>query len=1494
MLNIPAVQHRISVAVSRELSEMLGARLTVGRIDMGLLNRIIVSDLQLQDRSGKDMLKVARLSAKFDILPLFSGKISIGTVQLFGFDVKLEKERPDAALNCQFVIDTFASNDTVKKDMNLDLRVNSLLIRRGKVAYDVLSEAETRGKFNPNHIDVRNIIANISLKALRGDTLNATVKRMSAEEAASGFRLKKLNLKALGNEKQISIADFQVELPDTEFKADTIFLRYDSLEAFRSFADKVHLSFRLHPSKVTLKDFAAFLPAFSEAGESLQLRVGASGTLNDLKCSGFYVASPGNHFWMAGDVSLQYLSDPDNALLFGQVTGLRADQLGMAFLLRNFMGAEARMPAVLRNMGTASFQGQLSGYFTDLVTYGTFRTDVGTVFTDLKLSSDKERGVFSYSGGINTSDFNLGQMTGNGKLGKITFNLSVAGNHHRHRSYPSVILKGNVASVDYSGYQYNNIHLDGEYKDGGFYGKASLDDPNGSISLDGLINTVGKIPTYNFKAAIDHLRPHALNIAAKDIELSARINADFTGRSVDDMEGSIGIDSLLLVTADGRKLTDSLRIEARNVEGGQQRRLTLRAGFADILVHGGYSYRTLSHSVRNVLNRYIPSLVDSVPGMKGKKTDNNFSFDMRLHNTRLLSAALEIPFHTYVPATFKGYFNDKIQRLHLEGYLPRFHYKGKFFESGMVLCENVSDHFHARLRFTHRKNNSAVSMSVDAKARHDSIQTFINWGNDQAVTYSGQLSALACFRRPFSLQTDSGTETPASGGLKTVVHIRPTDIILNDTVWRVEPATVEVDSGKVRIDGFNFSHGPRHLSVNGVLSKDSKDTVRIDLQDINIGYVFDIANLGVSFQGEATGPAYASGVLGKPVMYTDLNIRRLGLNNALLGDARIHGEWHHDVKGIWLDADIREADVAQTRVNGYIYPIKPTSSLDLDIRADGTNLKFIHHYMRNITSDFRGRVSGRVRLYGKFKALTMEGKVDADASMKVDVLNTTLNVRDSVLIVPEGLTLTGNRLYDEQGHQGRISGTLRYDHFRHIRYDFRADVQDMLVMHTQESSDFPFYGTVYGTGNVNLRGNAQEGLNVDVAMTTGTGTTFTYVKDYVNTATSNQFIRFVDKTPRRAAPDSIYVSAYEQARQRLSDEADDTKADIRLNLLVDVTPDATMRIIMDPVAGDYISAQGSGSLRTEFYNKGDVSLFGSYRISRGLYKFSLQEVIRKDFVIADGSTIAFNGAPLDASLDIKASYTVSSASLNDLIPDAADFVNQTNVRVNCLMDITGQLTAPEISLDLELPNENDEVQALVRNYIPTDEQMNMQILYLLGIGKFYTETPGVSQNSDMMSSVLSSTLSGQLNNALSRIIDNHNWNIGTNLSTGENGWTDMEFEGVLSGQLLNNRLLINGNFGYRENPVANTNFVGDFDAEWLVNRSGDIRLKAYNETNDRYYTKTNLTTQGIGIIFKKDFDRWRELFFWDAVIRKRRQRREREAREKEQTSVKPTDSESAP
>jgi len=137
---------------------------------------------------------------------------------------------------------------------------------------------------------------------------------------------------------------------------------------------------------------------------------------------------------------------------------------------------------------------------------------------------------------------------------------------------------------------------------------------------------------------------------------------------------------------------------------------------------------------------------------------------------------------------------------------------------------------------------------------------------------------------------------------------------------------------------------------------------------------------------------------------------------------------------------------------------------------------------------------------------------------------------------------------------------------------------------------------------------------------------------------------------------------------------------------------------------------------------------------------------------------------------------------------------------------------------------------------------------------------GQTHNNEL-ASVASSALSSQLNNLLGQI--NENINIGTNLRSDKGDFSDVEVEVALSSQLLNNRLIINGNIGYRDNAVNNNTFIGDFDLEYLLNKSGNIRLKAYNHYNDKnYYVKSALTTQGVGIMYRKEFNKWSEWFSW--------------------------------
>ena len=175
-------------------------------------------------------------------------------------------------------------------------------------------------------------------------------------------------------------------------------------------------------------------------------------------------------------------------------------------------------------------------------------------------------------------------------------------------------------------------------------------------------------------------------------------------------------------------------------------------------------------------------------------------------------------------------------------------------------------------------------------------------------------------------------------------------------------------------------------------------------------------------------------------------------------------------------------------------------------------------------------------------------------------------------------------------------------------------------------------------------------------------------------------------------------------------------------------------------------------------------MYGTYRVDHGTYKLSLQDVIRKDFHFQPGGTIVFGGQPLKAALDLQAVYTVPSVSLNDLAT-GSNFSN-ASVRVNCLMNLGGQAENPQISFDFDIPNVNEDEKQMVRSLISTDEERNLQIIYLLGIGRFYTYGLGAdqSQANAAVQSLLSSTLSGQLNDLLSSVIGNGNWNIGTNLS----------------------------------------------------------------------------------------------------------------------------------
>ena len=449
-------------------------------------------------------------------------------------------------------------------------------------------------------------------------------------------------------------------------------------------------------------------------------------------------------------------------------------------------------------------------------------------------------------------------------------------------------------------------------------------------------------------------------------------------------------------------------------------------------------------------------------------------------------------------------------------------------------------------------------------------------------------------------------------------------------------------------------------------------------------------------------------------------------------------------------------------------------------------------------------------------------------------------------------------VYDQYDNQGILSGGIHHQHLTNLTYDLYVTADNLLAYDFKDFGESTFYGTVYASGDVSIHGISGE-VTIDCNVTPQKNSVFVYNASSPDEISNQEFIEWGSARSNNNGS-NIQLSTL---NSQLSTE--DIPTDIYINFLINCTPDATLRLLMDANTNDYITLNGDGTIRATFYNKGPFNMFGTYTVDHGTYGVTIQNIIKKNFTFNRGGTIVFGGDPYHATLNLQALYTVNGVSLSDL--NIGNSFASNTIRVNCLMNIGGQPIAPQVDFDLEMPTVNADEQQMIRSIINGQQEMNQQVLYLLGIGRFYNQgqnnanTGQTDQTTLAMQSFLSGTLSTQINSLLSTVIKNDNWNFGANISTGDEGWHNAEYEGIISGRMLNNRLLLNGQFGYRDNAAqANPSFIGDFDIQYLLYPNGNLALKVYNQTNDRYFTKSSLNTQGIGLIMKKDFDGLPDLF----------------------------------
>lgn len=1428
LLHIPSIQTYIGGCVADALCDKFGTKVKVGRVDLGFINRLILDDSYMQDKNGEQMLRVSRISVKINLLALANGQIEITSAQFFGLHANLYKATPEAKPNFQFVIDALASKDSTKQKTPLDLQINSLIIRNGEISYRVLSRPSRPGKFSADDINARNISAHIIINRITDDSLNVKVKRIAFDERC-GFKLKSLSLSAIACRTKTKIENFKLELPATLIQIPSLQASY-RMKNGQIEMPTLQFDGSIKAPYISPSDLAVFVPTLTRLNMRPALDIQFNGTGSSLTVKKISINTT--------DGSLQLVANggvknyPANPSWYTNIDQLKAGQQAISNIYAVATGKN--VPNIIERLGNVQITGYAGGDKKNIASEGKLHTSPG----NLTLAFDKRGDKITAH--METVRFNIGSLVNDNKLGHISANLNVHGS-----SKDNFAAQGRVYDFDYNGYKYRSLNLNATYRHKRLEGKANIDDPNVQLTAIGTFVNNGAKPNLQLKANIAHFEPNTLRLTDKwqQTAFAANIACDIKGSDINNADGSIELHDFAMRGPETEYNINNVSVKTGYNNGNHF--LDVDSDFGTIDINGHFSYNTIVRSVLNMVAAKLPT----IPGLthKPQREFNDFTLNASLNSTEWMNRLLGIPLEIHRPLNISGEIDDKNEKINLWCDVPSFTFNGNRFSDAFINVESPSDTLKADIRIKKLADRGKyMALHLNAGASDNHLNTSLSFSNNERHPLKGIINSSTVFAKD-----EEGVST-------AYIDVLPSRATIGDTTWHVAPSSIIYSKNKLQVNSFSVSHDNQMLAINGTATKSENDSLLVTLNDIDVSYVLNLVNFhSVDFLGMASGEARIAGAFSeKPLLSADVIVKDFKFETGRMGTLYANVGYNHEEGNIEINAVAKDEDNRWTDINGYVSP--KHNYIDLAIDAHRTRAEFMESFCGSFMDNVNADINGNVNVVGPLNNINLVGKAVVDGSVRLSALNTTYWMRgDSVTFVPDEIKFKGDTLYDRNGNIGIMTGSIYHKHLTNLSYALKVKAKNLLAYDTHSFGDNTFYGTAYVTGDCDIKGKSGE-VVIDIDAVPEKNSILVYNAADQSSIGSTDFITWKDNNVEET--DSTDTEHNNKV---------DISTNIRLNFLINCNPNATLKLIMDEKTGDYITLNGDGVLRASYFNKGSFDIYGNYIVDHGVYKLTIQNIIKKDFTFQKGGSISFGGDPYNAALNLKALYVLNSVSLADL--NIGRSFSNNNVRVNCLMNITGNPNSPKVDFDLDMPNMSNDIKQMVYSLLNAEEEKNQQVLYLLAVGRFMAqnnnnnatgETPQYSQTSLAMQSFLSGTISQQLNSVLSNVINSSNWNFGANISTGTEGFNNAEYEGMLSGSLLNNRLLFNGQFGYRDNANATTSFIGDFDLKYLLFPNGNLAINVYNKTNDRYFTRNSLNTQGLGVIMKKDFTRISDLFFW--------------------------------
>lgn len=1452
VIRTPEIQTLSARMAADWLSKELKTEIRISALNISLIHGLAIEDLLVKDKRHHDLLAAHRLYLIPEKFSLSGRSLRINKLLVDKGTFQLLTAKGDTNSNLQFLINYFSGKgktqqEIVKKTDTIPGKpwkvfVSSIELKDTHLHLQDENMPEQPKGINFSNIDISQINLLINDFFPDGDTIHANIKHLSAMER-SGFTLHSMSGNFQFGPGFLKADQLKLVTNNCNLDLDFDFI-YNGWDAFSDFLNKINIHADIRPSILDLQDVGFFAPELLSMKNRFRIAGEIKGVVSNFKAKNFHIAFGNNtRFW--GNISANGLPNVEETFVDLKIRSFYTTIADIEAFNLPVDASNLKLPALLRNAGKYSLSGNFTGFYNDFVANARLQTEIGELTTDLSLRKKKGVKELFYTGQADVANLHLGTLFKSGEnLGNITFRADINGKGFDLNTV-DVSMNVHIDSVEINRYNYRKIDLKGSLSDKNFSGLMEINDPNLQLDFNGLVDFSDSLPVFNFTSNITRARLFDLHLLKRDsiIDLATRLKVNFTGSNIDNIEGMINIDETrYLEGKDTAKIKHLSLLTSRDKENKKSYHLI--SDLADADISGHFNFSEMIPSLDVFIANYLASFQrnDSLIS-NHTPTDQLVNFKITLKNTDAVTKIF-VPFLRVSPnSVLEGYYNEAKEIIFLDGRSDDVSVNGMHFANWYIKATNRKDNLNINSgcgQFILKKATSKDTLDIRIDSlklvsdiRRDSIQYHLSWIDPVSTSEMGGFLSF--------------TNSPA-----IEIKMNKFNVRLDKKYWTISSDnSLVIDSSSIALHNIAFRSGNQELKLNGLVSKNSLDTLNIKFSNLDISDLdYFLTNPDLNVDGILTGTVKLNNLYDSPVILSDLRIDKLKFNKELLGDANFDILYNSEAKRFDVKSEIIYTGNAGVNIpfqlTGNCYIGDETPRLDFDLKLKSLNLKMVAPFVSSFMSGVYGFVSGDVKITGRLDRPLLHGKLNlARAELKINYLNVSYSLADVVTVDSNAFSLNHVAVYDSLGNIAYVTGKITHNHFSDLAIDLNVELTDFSAFNNTFSQNNLFYGTARGTGNVRVHGPI-DNIAVDVRASNGGGTHVIIPISSTADISDNDFI--------------VFESREKDTLTRVPKKTYGESKGFSLNLALLVNPSAELEVFFPDNMGN-IRASGHGDLTMAMTPTSTFAMTGGYTIEKGTFLFQFKNLMRLVFAISNGSRITWTGDPTDANIALSALYR-TRVSIGGLTTDP----DKKNLRipVECVIRLKGKLANPEIGFSLNLPNVDEETKAYVYGAIDTTNVaiMNDQMFNILMLNQFASPQGSGSSNIDVGSTSIS-LLTNAFNSMLSKVSKNVALNVNYQRSSTSQG---QEIDMGFSTQLFNDRLLIDGLFGVNSmnpNSAAQkaSTIVGDINIQYILTQNRRWRAKMFNRTNVAGILDNNaLYTQGIGISYQRDFEHWGDLF----------------------------------